>query len=153
ADFLDRIDDNDMTAAAADVHQCPHQSRVIRGRVAADQEKQVGALHVFQTNGGRARSDGSCEPHAAGLVTVVGAVVDIVGAVQTSEKLQQKARLVRRAPARVEEALLRSTDLQLIGYTLQSFVPIDDAIMPILRSGKKGRRQSSAPFQLARREG
>ena len=95
ARFHDRVDDDDLPAAAADLHQRAHQPRMVAGRVAADDE----------TPGRRCSTSSSvtvavpvpsdaCQADAAGLVAVVAAVVDVVRAVQPGEKLQQKAGFV-----------------------------------------------------------
>ena len=55
--FDDRIDDDHLAAAAADVHQRAHQPRMIAGRVAADDEHQVGVLDVFERDRGRAAAE------------------------------------------------------------------------------------------------
>ena len=51
-------------------------------------------------------ADGAGQANAAGLMAVVAAIVDVVGAVQPGEQLQQKAGLVRAAAAEVPERLV-----------------------------------------------
>ena len=54
-----------------------------------------------------ALADGRGQAFAGGLVTVVGAVVDIVGAIGPRQQLKQETRLVGRAPGRIKERALR----------------------------------------------
>ena len=68
---------------------------MVTGRVAADNEHQVGALDVGQRDGGGAGADGAGESDTAGLMAVVAAIIDVVGAVQSGKKLQEKPGLVR----------------------------------------------------------
>ena len=59
---LTGIDDDDVAAAAADVHQRAHQPRMVRRRVAADEEEQVGVLDVVEGDGGGAGAERLARP-------------------------------------------------------------------------------------------
>ena len=88
----DRVDDDHFAAAAAHRHQRPHQPRMVAGRIAADDEHQVGLFDVVKLIVAVPLPIALVQPNAAGLMTVVTAVVDIVRAVQPGEKLQQETR-------------------------------------------------------------
>ena len=86
AEFLHRIDDDDVAAAAAQGHQrAASTAGWFDAGLPAD-EKEV---EVFSTSsrgdGCGADAERTAEADAAGLVTVKGAVVDVVGAVQPGE--------------------------------------------------------------------
>src|SRR5688500_13492503 len=76
--FDHRIDDDHLSAAVADVSQRRHEPRMIAGRVAADDEHQVGMLDIFERHGRRAAADRALEAYAARLVAIVAAIVDVV---------------------------------------------------------------------------
>ncbi len=51
-------------------------------------------VQIVQLHRRGAGSQALVQAHAGGLVTVVGAVVDVVGAVEPGEQLQQESRFV-----------------------------------------------------------
>src|SRR5690606_37373017 len=63
------------------------------------------------------------ESDAARLMAIVRAVVDVVGAAQSGQQLQQKARFVRRSAAEVPERLVRRHPLQLRQDSPKRLVP------------------------------
>ena len=152
ADFLDRVDDDDLAAVPADVHQRPHQPRVVGGRVAADEEKQVGVFDVFERDGGRAGAQRFAQADAAGLVAVEGAVVDVVGAVEPGEELKQEAGFVGGSAAGVEEILVGLDRLELVGEAAQGLIPVDGTIVRVAGAGVQRLREPAAPLQLAGRQ-
>ncbi len=89
---------------------------------------------------------------AAGLMAVIGAVVDEIGAVNPREELEEKAGFVRRSATNVKEVLVGRCRTQLIGDAANRLVPTDDLVMGIAWAGEKGLDQPAAPFQFARRE-
>ena len=125
----DWIDNDHLAAAAADHHECPHHPRMIARGVATDQEHAVGMLHVVERDGARARANHACEPYAAGLVAVEAAVVDVIGAIEPGEELQEKARFVAGTAAEIEERLLRCGPLQLCGDPFHRLCPLDRPIV------------------------
>ena len=125
----DRIDRHHLPAATADHHQRPHQPRMVAGGVTAEQEDHVGMFHVVELDGAGAATDHAREPHAAGLVAVEAAVVDMVRAVEPREELQQEARLVARSATEVEEALLGLRRPQLPGDSLHRVGPVDRPVV------------------------
>src|SRR5262249_3878079 len=128
ADFLDRVDDDDVAAPATDVRQRAHEPRVVGSRVAADQEVQVGVFNILQADGRGAGPERAGQPDGAGLVAVVGAVVYVVGAVQAGEQLQQEAGLVGGPAAAIEEVLVGCGVLELVGDPLQGLIPVDHPV-------------------------
>ena len=104
--FDQRIDDDHFAAASPDLHQGPHQSRMIARRVAADDEDQIRGIHVFEHNGRRAAAGAAGQSNAARLMTVVTTIVDVIRAIQPREELQQKARLVAAASREVPKSLI-----------------------------------------------
>ena len=67
---------------------------MIAGRIAADDEHEIGVLDVVEHDRRGAGAERRCQPDAARLMAVVAAVVDVVRAVEPSEELQQEARFV-----------------------------------------------------------
>ena len=115
ADFAHGIDHDHLPAAAADMHQGRHQARMIAGRITADDEHQVRMLEILQLHGRGAGAERVGQADAAGLVTVVAAIVDVVRAVQTREELHQEAGFVRAATAGVPEGFVGRDFAQLVG--------------------------------------
>jgi len=107
AGFADRVDDDYLAAATTDLHEGAHQSGVVAGGVAADDEDQIGVVKIFERDGAGARAGDTGEADAAGLVAVVATVVDVVGAVEAGEKLQQETGFVAAATAEVPESFVR----------------------------------------------
>lgn len=103
AEFLRRIDDDDFAAASPNLHQAAHQPRMVRRRVAADQNVEVAGVEVFQPNRPSAGSDRAGQADSAGLMAVVRAVVDVVRAEQPRQQLQQEAGFIRGSAAGVKK--------------------------------------------------
>jgi hypothetical protein len=110
-------------------------------------------LHVVELHGAGSGADHAREAHAARLVAVVGAVVDVIGAVEPREQLEQEAGLVARAAAEVEKRLFRRGPPQLRGDPLHRVGPLDRAV--VLRALLEDHRLHEPPgvLQLTRREG
>src|SRR5262249_29112046 len=87
AKLFNGVDDDDVAAAATDRHQRPHQARMVRRRIAADQKKKIAVLDVIEGDGGRAGAYRAAQGDGAGLMTVEGAGIDVVGPVQPGEQL------------------------------------------------------------------
>src|SRR5947209_4140544 len=85
-------------------------------------------------------------------MAVIRAVIDVIGAVKPGEQLQEKARLIRRSAAGVEEVALGRIGAKLFGDTTQRSIPVDDAIVRVAGAGEERRCEPAAPFQLARRQ-
>src|SRR5262249_48753424 len=93
----DRINDDYLAAATADLAQCAHQPRMVARRIAADNEYTVGFFQIFEVNRRGPVSNDAGEADTAGLMAVEAAIVDIVGAVQPGKKLQKETGFVAAA--------------------------------------------------------
>ena len=85
--FAHGVDHHDVAAAPPQQHQLPHKARVVRGGVAADEEYGITLGKIVEDNRRRARAERAADSDPACLMTVVAAVVDVVGAVEASEQL------------------------------------------------------------------
>ena len=148
----DRVDDDHLSATTADHHQRPHQPRVVARRVTADQKHAVGLFHVVELHRAGAGADHARQPHATGLVAVVTAVVDVVGAVEPGEELQQETRFIARPAAEVEKRLRGRCGLQRGGDPLERVGPGDWPVM--LRALLEDHRlhEPAGMLQLVRRK-
>ena len=86
---------------------------MIAGRVAADDEHQVGGIEVFEHDRRRAAAGRARKADAARLVAVEAAVVDVVRAVEPGEQLQQEAGFVAAAAAEVPERFIGASSRSL----------------------------------------
>ena len=75
----------------------------------------MGWLDILELQGGGAGSDTRLEANTARLMAIVGAVVDVVRAVQPSKQLEQEAGLVRAATAEIPKRFIRLPAAQLGG--------------------------------------
>ena len=125
----DRVDDHDLAATAADHHERAHHPRVVARRVAADEHDKVGVFHVVELHGAGARAHHARQPHAARLVAVVAAVVDVIRAIDPREELEQEASLVARAAAEVPERFVRVGPQELRGDPLHRVGPGDRLVV------------------------
>ncbi len=101
ASFSNRVDHDDFAAAASNVHQAGHQPRMIAGRVAADQKHAIRIFQVLQDDRRSPAADTRLQSNPAGLMTVVAAIVDVVGTVNAGQQLQQKTSFVAATPTEV----------------------------------------------------
>ena len=152
ADLLRRIDDDDVAAAAAQRHQAAQQARMVRRRVAADQDVEVAALDVLELHRRGAGAERGVEADAARLMAIVGAVVDVVAAERPREELQQEAGLVRRAAAGVEEAAARPLACNRRRGAIERLVPAHDAVVGRARGRVERIDEPAAGLELARRQ-
>ena len=151
--FDDGIDHDHMSAAAANVLECRHQPRMIAGRVAADDEHQIGVLDVFQHQRRRAGPQHAAQSDAAGLMTVEAAIVDVVGPVHPGEDLQQESGFVRTASAEVPERFIRRDRFQLGDDLGERVVPRDRLVVVLTAPMNHRLGQPAAGFEFTRREG
>ena len=61
---------------------------MIAGGITPDDDGQVAAFQIFQRNRGSSGPQRLIEPYSTGLMTLVAAVIDIVGTVQSRHQLQ-----------------------------------------------------------------
>ena len=107
APFAQGIDGNDAAAAARAVAQFAQHARVVGGGILAEDEDGVGQFEVVQGHRALADAHGGRQAAAGRLVAHVGAVGEVIGAVQARHQLVQKGGLVAGAPRRVERGLVR----------------------------------------------
>ena len=126
---------------------------MVAGGIAANQKDDVGMFHVLELHGAGAGADHAGKPHAAGLMAVKAAVVDVVGAVEPGKELQQKARLVARAAAEIPERLIGLRRLELGGDPSHRVGPFDRPV--VLRALLQHNRlhESAGMLHLMGREG
>ena len=77
-----------MSAFSTKVFQCRHQPRMITGRVAANDEDQVGVFNVLEKERGRSCSENAIQSDTAGLMTIERTIVDVIRAEDSGEQLQ-----------------------------------------------------------------
>ena len=80
-----------------EIHQGAHESWVIGCRIASDEKDRIALVDVGEGNRGGARARHAGQTHSGSLVTVEGAVVDVVRTVKPSNHLKQKPRFVARS--------------------------------------------------------
>lgn len=81
ARFDNGIDDDDFSTAISQVHERRHEPGVIAGRIAPDEENEIGVFEVFQGERGGACSERTCQSDSTCLVAIEAAIVDVVRAV------------------------------------------------------------------------
>ncbi len=100
----------------------------------------------------RAAADARLQSHAAGLMAVVAAIVDVVGAIDASQQLQQKARFVAAASAEVPERFVGGVAFSLAA--IESNASSQEIVSKWVAAFAITNRlnQATKVFQLARRE-
>ena len=61
SDLPHRVEHDHLAASTLEVHEAAHETRVIAGRVAADEEQHVALVDVIQRDGGGSRSGDASE--------------------------------------------------------------------------------------------
>jgi hypothetical protein len=152
AQLADRVHDDHLPAAAAEVHEQRDEPRVVAGRVRAGDQDEVGLLQVVEDDGGGAGAVDPVERHPGRGVAVVGAVVDVPGAVGAGRELEEVGRLVARAAGYVEERLVRVAVAERRAGPVQRLVPADAAEVRValLRDHREG--EPPERLRLERRE-
>ncbi len=150
-DLAQRIDHHHRPAAALELHERAHEAWVVGGGVAADEHQQVGLVEVGELDRPGAAAEHAAQPHPRGLVAVEGAVVDVVGAPDAREQLEEEPRLVRRAAAEVEEAPLGLDGLEAAAQAREGLLPGGDAVAG--RARLRHHRGGEAPQRLQRARG
>ena len=115
-----------------------HQPRMVAGRVAADDEDEVGLFQVLERDARRASADGVVQADAAGLVAIVTAVADVVRAPDPGEELQQETSFVRAATAEVPERVIRRQCTQPADDGSERFVPGDGPVIILTAPSNTG---------------
>ena len=97
-----RVDVDDLRAAAPRLLEEGRRDRVVRGRVAAGEDRDVGVHDVAVGRGDRARADALEQRRDARGVAQPGAVVDVVGAEAGADQLLEEVGLLVGALGRAE---------------------------------------------------
>ena len=90
ADFLQRIDGDDSRASFFRHLQRGQHARMIRPRILAEDDDDVGAFQVVEGHGGLARAQRFAQSESRRLMTHVGAVRQIVRTKAAGEELKKK---------------------------------------------------------------
>jgi len=125
---------------------------MIARRIGADEKHQIGLVEIFQLKCTDATTKDAGEPNAAGRVAIIAAIVDVVGAVDTGEKLQQEARFVRAPAAGIEEGLTRRCLSKIGGNLCERLFPGDRAVVIVTARVNQRLDEAAERFKLARRE-
>jgi hypothetical protein len=118
---------------------------VVRARVLADDDQQVGVMDVVERDAALADADRLGQGDAGGLVTHVRAIGQVVGAESPHEELVEERGLVRRASRGVEEGLIGMVQLaQLAGDQGEGVRPAQRHI--VVRVGPSDHRLGEPPL-------
>ena len=98
----ERVDGDDVGAAARCLLEGGEHAGMVGAWVLADDEDGVGLVEVGERDGAFADADGVAHRPAGGLVAEVGAVGQVVGAQRADEGLVEEGGLVAGAAACVE---------------------------------------------------
>ena len=151
-EFLERIDHDDLAATALDLHQRPHEPRMVGRRIAADQKEGVALVDILEVEGRGAAAGDARQTHARGLMAVEGAVVDVVGAPEAGDHLQQEARFVARTTREVEEGPIGLRTTERGTDAIHRVGPLDRAVPIVERTGIQRRGDPTGRLELARGE-
>jgi hypothetical protein len=125
-----RVDGHDVASVALGLLQRGEHPGVVRPRVLAHDEDQVGVVDVVQAHIALADAEGLRQRGAAGLVAHVAAVRQVVGAERPDEELEQERGLVADPAGGVEERLVgRVERAQLGGEYADRLVPADRLVV------------------------
>lgn len=146
--LADRIDHHDVPAPPLEVHDRPHQPRVVRRRVVPIKDTRsarsrssrptVDVLHVPVTCD-TATPDAWWQKNEQLLTLLVP---------YTREQLQQERRLVRRAAAEVEERAVGGRRLHDARHAAQRFLPGNRPVRPVPGRRDQGLRESPRVLEL-----
>ena len=104
-----RIEADDLHATARGVLQLMQDARRRGPRVVRQVENEVGLIEVLQRDRAHGNADALRQRHRRGFVAHVGAVRQVVGAIEPREELPEIAGLEGGAAARIEDRLVRIT--------------------------------------------
>src|SRR5262249_28771963 len=158
AELFEGVDDDDLAASALELEERGHEARVVAGGGGAggggggNPPLVAGFLDVVEGDGGGAGAGDAGEADAAGLVAEEGAVVDVVGAVEAGEELEEKAGFVGGAAAEVEEGVVGGGGLQGLCDFGEGLVPGDGAVGVVAWGGEEGFDEAAAVLELPRGE-
>src|SRR5688500_9013222 len=102
---------------------------MIRSWIAPNKKEQIAALQVVQSHGRSPGSDGLLQSNSAGLVAIVGAVVDVVGPISPGKELHEEAGLVRAPAAGIEKTSLGRRGFQSGCNPIKRLIPRDHSVV------------------------
>ena len=142
--LLERIDGNDLRAFFHGILKRAEHPRVVGAGVLADAEDGVRFEEIIEGDGALADADGLLHRKAAGLVTHVRAVRQVVGTVAAGEKLIDKSGFVAGAAGGVKHGLVRrGQGFQLRGDDFKRAAPRNRLVVGGSRA-KQHRRGDAA---------
>jgi hypothetical protein len=121
---------------------------MIAGWIPANDEHQIALIDILQSHRGRARSERSTQANPAGLMAIVAAVIDVVGAIQPSHQLQQESSFVAAPAAEIPKGLIGSNGLQAILDPMHGLFPGDRPEVAVAGLEEDWLDQSSSGLQL-----
>ncbi|MNC07285.1 hypothetical protein D3C75_548280 [compost metagenome] len=125
-----------------------HHARVVGARVLAKDEDGLGGVEVIEHHSALAHPDGLDEPNAARLVAHVGAVREVVGAIETAEQLIEVGGLVAGTARGVELHLVGAGQaLELVGDEGKGLLPAYRLVMIRGRVVTQGLGQTALVFE------
>ena len=133
-EFFEWIHHHNLAPATLQFHQGPHETRVVRCRVATDEKNRVALIDIFEIEGCGTTSGDTGQPHPGGLVAVEGAVVDVVGAPEAGDHLQQESGLVTRTSREVKEGSIGTGPLKRAADAVHGLGPLDRPVPIVERS-------------------
>ena len=104
--FGQRIDVYDLAAAPLGVEQCRQHARMIGAWILPDDENRVAQIEIFERHGSLAEAERFFHARAAGFVTHVRAVRQVVGPKLPREQLVKKSRFVAGTARRVKDRFI-----------------------------------------------
>ncbi len=137
-----RVDRDDAGPALLRLGQGVQHAGVVRARVLADHEDQLGGMQILEGDAALADADGLAEGGARRLVAHVRAVRQVVGAEGAHEQLVEEGGLVARSARRVEHGTVGiAGGLQRRRHQVEGVVPADLGVVvgagcPVGRPGQ-----------------
>lgn len=148
ARLFGRIDDDHMPPARAAGGQLMDQSRMVRGRVGANNKDQITQAQICQLHGCGACADGGRQANAGRLVAIIGTVGHIIGPVSSCEELKDKRCLIGRPARRIEKTSRGIRLGQALYGDIVRRIPADGAKSDIAFGFVQGRVEAAESFQL-----
>ena len=122
--LADRIEGDDLDAALGGILQRMQKARTVRAGVLAEEEHRVAVAEIVEDDGADARADDLLQRDRRRLVAHVGAVGQIVVAVEAREQRVEVGGLEAGAAGGIEDDGFRIERLQLRADRGEGFVPL-----------------------------
>ncbi|MNU77796.1 hypothetical protein D3C71_673790 [compost metagenome] len=142
------VEGDNLAALARRLAQGVHHARVVGTRVLAEHEDRLGDVEVLQHHSALAHPDRLDKADAARLVAHVGAVREVVGAIETAEQLIEVGCLIASAPRGIELHLVRARQaLELVRDEGKGLVPAYRLVVIAGRVVAQRLRQTALIFE------